>query len=65
MQPTSRNRAVRRLLIAAAALPLMQSACVERSFDFLFGRDFLDNRSNADRAEDLLDDLDDLLDDIF
>jgi hypothetical protein len=60
----------RRLLVVMATLPLLQSSCVNRSLDFVFGDEFFqgllnDNPSNADRAGDILDEISDLFDDVF
>jgi hypothetical protein len=56
-------------MLAAAALPLFGTTCAERSIDFLFGRDSLedlfDDRSDSERVEDILDDIEDLFDDVF
>lgn len=65
-----RRRWPARLLLAAAALPLFSSAtCAERAVGLLLDSDFLDqafdNRSNADKAEDILNDIDDLFDSVF
>ena len=63
------HRWQRELLLAAATLPLFATTCAQRSVDFLLGSGVLDtvfdNRSNADKAEDILDDIDDLFDSVF
>jgi hypothetical protein len=65
MRKTHHHRGTRRLLLAVASLPLFASTCAERTVDFVLGRDFLDDRSNAEQAEDILDDIGDLFDDVF
>jgi len=66
------STAYRRLLLIAATMPLMATTCAERSLTFLLNTDFLedlledlDDRSNAEKADDILNDIDDLFDDVF
>lgn len=65
MKRSTRQRYLHRLLMAGATLPLLASTCTERTLDYVFGSDFFDNRSNADKAEDIINEIGDLFDDIF
>ncbi|HRX84362.1 MAG TPA: hypothetical protein P5572_05020 [Phycisphaerae bacterium] len=59
----------RSLLLAAATMPLFATSCSSRSLSYLLGSDYFNNlfdtRSNAEKADDILNDIGDLFDSVF
>jgi hypothetical protein len=70
MKPTRLTRnLVRKLLLAAATMPLFASTCTERSIEFILRsgliEELLDDRSEEEQSDEILDDIEDLFDDAF